>query len=181
MANSYMKSLILCALIVSSMVSAKKKKSSSTKLFSIYTDADHQGIELAVCNELAPSLVQKRTHMFEKEGEFWGHLAEKNTELRVWLMNDISAETDGKARSNFLSALRMISNANHKFGSQFFNKDRSRLTFAIDGWESKKAGPFVFETEGKLFRGEGKTRSILKQSNIHGKPFIKPHEVTYSK
>ena len=92
-------------------------------------------------------------------------------------MGDIMSPADLKAKHNFLNALRSISAENVKRGSQFFGKNNGKLTFSIEGWESKKPVNFVYETEGKLYRGEGKARGILKQLNIADKPYILPHEV----
>ena len=179
MSRSYLKAIAILAIVLVCSVSSKKKKPSSIKYISVYTEADSQGIELAACNSLDQPSIDKRTREFEQEGEIWGHLTANNKEMRVWLMDDVSAASDPKARQNFLSALRMISAANQRKGTQFFTKDRSRLTFSVEGWESKKPASFVFETEGKLYRGEGKSRGILKQSNFSGKAFIKPHEVIF--
>ena len=166
-------------LCISASNKKRKGKTGTIKVFSVYTEGESQGIELAICNELIPSLVEKRTRIFEKEGETWGHLTANSKEMRVWLMADINSSSDLKSRDNFLSALRLILTANQKTGTQFFTKNRSRLTFSIEGWESKKPGNFVFETEGKIYRGEGKARGVLKQVNINGKPFFKPDAVDF--
>ena len=168
---------IVCLGLLMPSISKKTKAAASTKYISVYTEGETSGIELAVCNEMEPKLIAKRQRIFERDGEAWGHQAAGNKELRVWIMGDIMSPADLKAKHNFLNALRSISAENIKRGSQYFGKDQGKLTLSIEGWESKKPVSFVYETEGKLYRGEGKTRGILKQLNIANKPFILPHEV----
>lgn len=155
----------------------KKRTQVSTKFITVYTEGGTQGVELAVCNEHNSTVLAKRRKLFEKFGEDWGHLTFGNKELRMYLLSDSMATSDYKAKHNFIGALRSISNENRKRGTQFFSKDHGKLTFEISGWESKKPTNFVYETDGKLYRGEGKSRGILKQGNIGEKPYIKPHQV----
>lgn len=166
--------------MMSQSQSKKQKSAASWKFISVYTEGEIRGVEMSVCNEMEPRLIAKRRRIFERDGENWAHQTAGNKELRMWVMGDSNSSADVKARSNFLNALRSISAENMKRGSQFFGKNMGKLTFSIEGWESKKPVNFVYETEGKLYRGEGKTRGILKQLNIGNKPYIMPHKVLFS-
>lgn len=173
--KNYLVVILLVVAMLASNVTSKKKD--TTKMVTVYTEMEAQGIELSVCRELPEANITERKADFERNGEKWGHVYDGGVELRTWVMPDISNKADSKAQSNFLKALTHLKRENDNRGLPYFVKEGGKLTFQMEGWDSNRPTSFVYETEGKLYRGVTKGKGVFKQVDIDNKPFIVPNEV----
>lgn len=166
--------LFVAALCAGAVLS---KAAQTTKLISVYTETEAQGLEFAVCRVLSAESLIQRTREFEANGEPWGHAIKGNKEIRTLVLQEWSNSVDGKAKTQFMKSLREIMATNRNAGQPFFTKEGSRVTLEFKGWEANRPSAFVYEADGKLYRGTSKARGLLQQSDKNGKPFIEPREI----